>query len=71
MEAAASGAIPNGQDDSYVSNVNGVQLISLPRITDIRGSLTVGEFQNSAEFFKVVGEIAYLLCRIWTPNFPS
>ncbi|MBK7042810.1 MAG: WxcM-like domain-containing protein [Rhodanobacteraceae bacterium] len=32
------------------SRVNGVSLVSLPKVTDIRGSLTVGEFERSVPF---------------------
>lgn len=35
---------------SRESTVCGVRLVALPRITDIRGSLTVGEFQRSIPF---------------------
>lgn len=37
-------------DSSYQSKVAGVSLVALPRMTDIRGSLTVGEFQRSVPF---------------------
>lgn len=39
-----------GTDAVYRSAVAGVTLSSLPRVTDIRGSLTVGEFQRSVPF---------------------
>jgi len=33
-----------------ISNVSGVKLFNLPRISDIRGSLSVGEFQKNIPF---------------------
>ncbi|EIL95663.1 MAG: isomerase [Pusillimonas sp.] len=42
-EAAATGTVQS-------SRVAGVSLVTLPRITDIRGSLTVGEFQRVVPF---------------------
>lgn len=37
-------------DAPLQSRVNGVRLVSLPKVTDIRGSLTVGEFERSVPF---------------------
>ena len=37
-------------DTSRASRVNGVSLVELPHVADIRGSLTVGEFQRGIPF---------------------
>lgn len=47
---AAVGSVPTTQNGPYVSKVKGVSLSPLPLITDIRGSLTVGEFQRAVPF---------------------
>ena len=46
----ASGALAKEQVGMYSTRVNGVTLQRLPRVADIRGSLTVGEFDRSIPF---------------------
>lgn len=41
---------PENSNASRNTKVTGVNLLTLPRITDIRGSLTVGEFERSIPF---------------------
>ena len=55
--ADAQGSGPKGNDSSSLrpvpmpaSKVTGVSLVTLPHIVDIRGSLSVGEFQRSVPF---------------------
>jgi acetyltransferase-like isoleucine patch superfamily enzyme/dTDP-4-dehydrorhamnose 3,5-epimerase-like enzyme len=47
---AGGGSAPSAPDASYASKVKGVNLIPLPLVSDIRGSLSVGEFQRSVPF---------------------
>jgi UDP-2-acetamido-3-amino-2,3-dideoxy-glucuronate N-acetyltransferase len=43
-------AAPRPAGEKRLSRVNGVELITLPRVSDMRGSLSVGEFQRSVPF---------------------
>jgi len=43
-------AAKGSQETSRASRVNGVALVELPHIADMRGSLTVGEFQRGIPF---------------------
>jgi acetyltransferase-like isoleucine patch superfamily enzyme/dTDP-4-dehydrorhamnose 3,5-epimerase-like enzyme len=42
--------VPRDVDQRAASQVNGVTLVDLPHVADIRGSLTVGEFSRSVPF---------------------
>lgn len=46
----APAAVNESTSSAYRSAVNGVSLVPLPKITDLRGSITVGEFGNTIPF---------------------
>lgn len=50
VPATQASSSPSASGGVYTSKVRGVSLTPLPLVTDIRGSLSVGEFQRSVPF---------------------